>query len=110
ARIDRHLAGYVDAGKLPCAQFVLARGNQVVHQTVLGLQDRERGVPLREDTVYRIYSMTKPVTSVALMTLVEEGLIALDDPVAKHIPAWANLGVYAAGVGPHLTTPVARPM
>jgi CubicO group peptidase (beta-lactamase class C family) len=110
ARIDRHLKGYVDAGKLPCAQFVLARQGQVVHQTLVGQQDPERGAALADDTVYRIYSMTKPVTCVALMTLVEEGLIALDDPVAKHIPAWKDLGVFSAGTGPYLTTPPTRPM
>ncbi|WP_374470796.1 serine hydrolase domain-containing protein [Phenylobacterium sp.] len=110
ARIDRHLKRYVDEGRLPMAQFVLARQGQVVHQTVLGQQDPERGVALAEDTVFRIYSMTKPVTSVALMMLVEEGLIALDDPVAKHIPAWKDLGVFSAGAGPYLTTPPARPM
>ncbi|MCP5810434.1 beta-lactamase family protein, partial [Klebsiella pneumoniae] len=65
----------------------------------------------RDDTVFRIYSMTKPVTSVALMQLVEEGLIALDDPVAKHIPEWRNLGVFSAGVTPgFLTTSPSRPM
>jgi CubicO group peptidase (beta-lactamase class C family) len=110
ARIDRRLKGYVDAGKLPCAQFVLARQGQVVHQTLVGQQDPERGVALKDDTVFRIYSMTKPITCVALMTLVEEGLIALDDPVAKHIPAWKDLGVFSAGTGPYLTTPPARPM
>jgi CubicO group peptidase (beta-lactamase class C family) len=111
ARIDRHLQEkYVGPGKLPCAQFVLARRGQVVHQTLLGQQDPERGVALRDDTVFRIYSMTKPVTSVALMQLVEEGLVALDDPVAKHIPKWKDLGVFSAGVGPYLTTPPARPM
>jgi CubicO group peptidase (beta-lactamase class C family) len=111
ARIDRFLQEkYVGPGRLPCAQFVLARRGEVVHQTVLGQQDPERGVALRDDTVFRIYSMTKPITSVALMTLVEEGLIALDDPVAKHIPEWKDLGVFAAGTGPYLTTPPARPM
>jgi len=111
AKIDRFLEDrYVGPGKLPCAQFVLARQGQVVHQSVLGFQDPERGVALRDDTVFRIYSMTKPVTSVALMSLVEEGLIALDDPVARHIPEFADLGVFAAGVGPYLTTPPARPM
>jgi CubicO group peptidase (beta-lactamase class C family) len=54
--------------------------------------------------------MSKPITAVALMMLVEEGLIALEDPVSKHIPSWANLGVYSAGVGPYLSTPPARPM
>lgn len=111
-RIDRFLADkYVGPGRLPCAQFLLARDGEVVHQSVLGQQDPERGVALAEDTVFRIYSMTKPVTSVALMMLVEEGLIALDDPVAKHIPEWANLGVFSAGMEPvFLTTPPARPM
>ncbi|HEV2532741.1 serine hydrolase domain-containing protein [Phenylobacterium sp.] len=82
----------------------------MVHQTVLGQQDPERGVPLADDTVYRIYSMTKPIACVALMTLVEEGLIALDEPVAKYIPAWKDLGVFAAGTGPYMTTPPERPM
>lgn len=110
-RIDQFLeTKYVGPGRLPCAQFVLARGGEVVHQTILGHQDPERGVALAEDTVYRIYSMTKPVTSVALMTLVEEGLIALDDPVARHIPEWKDLAVFSAGTGPYLSTPPARPM
>ena len=111
ARIDRFLQEkYVGPGRLPCAQLLLARRGETVHQTVLGQQDPERGVPLAEDTVFRIYSMTKPVTSVALMMLVEEGLIALDDPVARHIPEWADLGVFSAGAGPFATTPTARPM
>ena len=111
ARIDRFLQDkYVGAGRMPCAQLLLARDGEVFHQTVLGHQDVERGVKLAEDTVYRLYSMTKPVACVALLTLVEEGLIALDDPVAKHIPEWANLRVFSAGVGPYLTTPPARPM
>ncbi|MBI1200511.1 MAG: serine hydrolase [Phenylobacterium sp.] len=111
-RIDRFLLEkYVGPGRLPCAQFLLARDGEVVHQTLLGQQDPERGVPIAEDTVYRIYSMTKPITSVALMTLVEEGLIALDDPVARHIPEWKDLGVFSAGLEPaFLTTPTSRPM
>lgn len=110
-RIDRFLQEkYVGPGHMPCAQFLLARNGEVIHQSVLGFQDQERGVKLAEDTVFRLYSMTKPVACVALLTLVEEGLIALDDPVAKHIPEWANLGVFSAGAGPWLTTPTARPM
>lgn len=111
ARIDRFLQEkYVGPGRLPCAHFVLARRGEVVHQTLLGQQDPERGVAIADDTVYRIYSMTKPVTSVALMQLVEEGAIALDDPVARHIPEWSDLAVFSAGTGPYLTTPCARPM
>jgi CubicO group peptidase (beta-lactamase class C family) len=111
ARIDRFLeAKYVDPGKLPGVQFLLARDGETVHETVLGNRDVERGAKLTSDTVFRIYSMTKPIAAVALMTFVEEGLIALDDPVARHIPAWKDLAVYSAGVGPYATTPVARPM
>ena len=111
ARIDRLLSEkYVGPGRMPCAQFLLARNGETVHETVLGNRDVERGTPLTADTVFRIYSMTKPVACVALMTLVEEGLIALDDPVAKHIPAWKDLGVFSAGVDPFMTTPPARPM
>ncbi|MBS0359980.1 MAG: beta-lactamase family protein [Proteobacteria bacterium] len=110
-RLERHLQSkYVGPGLIPNAQIVVARDGETVFESVLGLADVERKVPLKDDAVFRIYSMTKPVTSVALMTLVEEGLIALDDPVAKHIPAFANLAVFAAGVGPFATTPVARPM
>ncbi len=111
ARIDEHLrAKYVGAGRMPGAQFLLARDGETIHETVVGSRDVERGTALTADTVFRIYSMTKPVACVALMTLVEEGLIALDDPVARHIPAWKNLAVYSAGLGPYLTQPTARPM
>jgi CubicO group peptidase (beta-lactamase class C family) len=101
---------YLGPGRMPCAQALIAREGETIHQTVLGLADVERGTKLTDDTVFRIYSMTKPVTCVALMTLVEEGLIALDDPVSRHIPAWKDLAVYSAGLGPYLTTPPARPM
>ncbi|MGZ6049886.1 MAG: serine hydrolase domain-containing protein [Phenylobacterium sp.] len=110
-RIERHLqTKYVGPGLIPNAQVAVARDGETVYQLTLGLADVERKIALKEDAVFRIYSMTKPVTSVALMTLVEEGLIALDDPVAKYIPEFARLGVFAAGVGPFATTPVARPM
>jgi CubicO group peptidase (beta-lactamase class C family) len=111
-RIDHFLQErYVAPGRLPCAQLLLARRGELVHQSVLGQQDPERGVPLAEDTVFRIFSMTKPVTSVALMSLVEEGRIALDDPVARHIPEWAALGVFQAGVpGGFVTVAPERPM
>lgn len=101
---------YIQSGKLPCAQVQITRGGELVHETVQGLADRERGKKAERDTLYRIYSMTKPITSVAFMMLVEEGLVALDDPVSRFIPEWKNLGVFAAGVGPFMSTPAARPM
>lgn len=99
-RIDRFLAErYIDSGRLPCAQLQIARAGQLVHHTVLGKASLEDGTPLREDSIVRIYSMTKPITSVAFMMLVEQGLVALDDPVHRYIPSWRNLGVYAGGGG-----------
>ena len=89
----------------------MARRGEIAHFRALGLADAERGTPMREDTIFRIYSMTKPITSAAFMMLVEEGLVALDDPVSKYIPDWANLGVYAGGfMETFRTTPPSRPM
>ena len=112
ARIDKFLADqYVTPGKLPCALLQVARGGQLVHQSVLGHASLEGGTPLREDSIVRIYSMTKPVTSVAFMMLVEAGLVALDDPVHRFIPAWRDLGVYQSGLpGNFQTRPTAAPM
>ncbi|MDP2259421.1 MAG: serine hydrolase domain-containing protein [Caulobacter sp.] len=102
---------YIKTGKLPCAQVQVWRRGKLAVDEVLGLADRERNRPLEKDAIFRIYSMTKPVTSVAFMMLVEQGLVALDDPVAKFIPEWANLGVFAAGTDAGwATTPPARPM
>jgi CubicO group peptidase (beta-lactamase class C family) len=112
ARIDRFItAKYLDTGKLPCAQTLVWRRGELVHASALGKADVERGTPLREDAIFRIYSMTKPVTSVAFMMLVEEGLVALDDPVHRYIPEWRGLGVYQAGVdGVYQTKKTDAPM
>ena len=99
SRLDHFLkTRYVDTGKLAGTLTLVARKGEVVHRSALGLMDRERGKPMTEDTIFRIYSMTKPITSVAFMMLVEEGLVALDDPVHRLIPAWRDLGVFVAGV------------
>jgi CubicO group peptidase (beta-lactamase class C family) len=74
--------------------------------------DLERGTPMRPDAIFRIYSMTKPITSVALLMLLEEGKIALDDPVSRYIPGFAKLGVFAGGnlANGFLSAPATRPM
>jgi CubicO group peptidase (beta-lactamase class C family) len=90
-------AKYIDAGKLKGALILVARRGEIAHLRAMGLADAERAKPLREDTIFRIYSMTKPITSAAFMMLVEEGLVALDDPVSRFIPEWKNLGVYDGG-------------
>ena len=97
-RVDRFLnTHYIESGKLPHALLQVMRNGQLVHQSVLGKASLETGAPLTEDSIVRIYSMTKPLTSVAFMMLVEQGLVALDDPVHRFIPAWRDLGVYVAG-------------
>jgi len=109
---------YVDGGYLPGMLTYVWRKGQLVHTGMCGHMDIERGKPMREDAIFRIYSMTKPITAVALMMLVEEGLIGLDDTVHSHIPQWKNLGVYASGMPSLLTdappsfitTPTLRPM
>lgn len=112
ARIDRFLAErYVEPRRLPFTVVLVARDGRVVHRSVLGEASPARGIAAREDTLVRIYSMTKPVTTVALLMLVEEGQIALDDPVARWIPSWERLRVFAGG-GPERfeTVPLATPL
>jgi CubicO group peptidase (beta-lactamase class C family) len=97
-RIDRLLQErYIDSGRLPCAQVLIARRGAIAHYSTLGRMDVERQRPATENTIFRIYSMTKPLTSVAFMMLVEEGKVALDDPVHRFIPQWRDLGVYDGG-------------
>src|ERR1700734_2905422 len=111
-RLDDHLKQrYVNAGRFPGTQLLVYRRGKVVHSAVQGFADIERKAPVRDDTIFRIYSMTKPITSIAFMMLVEEGRVALDEPVHKYIPEWKNLGVFQAGVWPaFLTRPTSRPM
>ncbi len=105
ARIDRHLQQrYVDQKKIAGALTLVARRGAVAHLSPLGMMDLERGKPTAEDTIFRIYSMTKPITSVALMALYEQGYFQLNDPVHKFIPEWRNLGVFEAGSYPQFAT------
>src|SRR6201993_2180372 len=111
-RVDQHLKQrYIDAGRFPGTQLTVYRRGKVVHGAVQGFADVERKVPMKDDTIFRIYSMTKPITSVAFMMLFEEGRVALDEPVHKYIPEWKNLGVFQAGTAPaFLTRAPSRPM
>ena len=109
--LDTHFQKYIDAGTLPGALTAVYHRGQLAHWRTQGLADRERNVPVRDDTIFRIYSMTKPIASVALMQLYERGLVQLDDAVHKYIPAWEKLRVYQSGVVPNfVTTPCVRPM
>ena len=102
---------YIFSGKLPMADVLVARDGEPVYRATLG-NARADGAPLQPDAIFRIASMTKPVTSIAFMQLVEEGKVALDDPVARVIPEFANLGVYNGGGGaaPFLPTKPCAPM
>jgi len=110
--IDRFIQQkYLDTGKLPCALTLIERNGQIAHSSALGHMDVERKRPLQEDTIFRIYSMTKPLTSLALMMLVEEGRVSLDDPVHRYIPQWRDLGVYEGGfIGGFRTKRTSAPM
>ncbi len=112
ARVGEHLRGqYLAPGKLPGSITLVARHGQVCLLDVAGQRDLERGTPMTADTIFRIYSMSKPITSVALMTLFERGLFALDDPVHRYIPSWRQLAVRKAGAFPLFeTVPCERPM
>jgi CubicO group peptidase (beta-lactamase class C family) len=111
-RIEDHLKRrYIDAGRFPGTQLLVYRRGQIVHSTVQGFADIERKAPVKADTIFRIYSMTKPIASVAFMMLFEEGRVALDEPVHKYIPQWKDLGVFQGGTAlTFKTRPPARPM
>jgi CubicO group peptidase (beta-lactamase class C family) len=112
ARIDRHLLEhYVGPGKIAGCLAWVARRGEVVHRAALGSRDLARGLPMTDDTVFRIYSMTKPIVSVALMALFEEGRFALSDPVHRFLPGWREPGVYVQGRHPAFQTrPAERAM
>lgn len=97
ARIGRHFQRYVDDGRLPGWLVTVSRHGKLAHVASAGSRDVEAGQPVTNDTLWRIYSMTKPVTSVAAMMLYEEGAFELRDPVSKFIPSFADVRVYVGG-------------
>lgn len=97
-RLEKGMQQYIDDKQLAGMVTVLARHGRVVQQKAYGVQDVASNTPMKNDTIVRIYSMTKPVTGVALMMLYEEGKFRLTDPIARHIPEFKDLKVFA-GVG-----------
>jgi len=96
--LDRVLReDYVERGEVPNAMVQVWRHGELAHQGMWGHADIEQGTPIRDDSIFRIYSMTKPITGVAILMLMEQGRLDLDDDVARFIPAFAKLGVYEAG-------------
>ena len=111
SRITEHLRrNFVDPRKIAGCQTLVARHGTVAHFESLGFADLESVTPLGDDAIFRYYSMTKPITSVALMTLYERGLFQLNDPVAKFIPSWHHQ-VWVSGSGENMVLePPARAM
>jgi CubicO group peptidase (beta-lactamase class C family) len=97
ARISGWMKSWVDSGKLPGLLVAVMRRGEVAFAETYGKADVERNKPVRPDTIYRIYSMTKPLTSTAIMMLYEEGRFQLDDPISRFIPAFANPRVCIGG-------------
>ncbi|MEV6025233.1 serine hydrolase domain-containing protein [Streptomyces sp. NPDC052036] len=111
ARLDQHFAHQVDAGRLPGFLVAVSRHGRTAHLTLYGHRDVREGLPVETDTLWRMYSMTKPVTSVAALILMEEGRFGLDTPVADFLPAFAEPRVHVDGSGADLRTrPAERPI
>ncbi|MDH3693942.1 MAG: beta-lactamase family protein [Gammaproteobacteria bacterium] len=99
---------YVDTGKLAGALTLVARHGEIVCLESCGQRDMENNLPVTEDTIFRIYSMTKPITSVAIMMLYEDGHFQLNDPICEFIPEFKNMRVYNGGEGDAIRTEAAE--
>ncbi|MET7418503.1 serine hydrolase domain-containing protein [Dactylosporangium sp. NPDC005555] len=109
--LDAHLARYVDDGRLAGWQLVVSRDGRVAHASTYGRRDMEAGLPVEADTLWRIYSMSKPITSVAAMMLWEEGRFELTDPISRWLPEFSQPQVYDRGsAGAPFTVPAAEPI
>jgi CubicO group peptidase (beta-lactamase class C family) len=110
-RLDRRLARWVDDGQLPGFLVTVSRHGRLAHVGRYGSRDVENGRPVEEDTRWRVFSMTKPVTSVAAMALYEEGAFELGDPITRWLPEFAETRVYVAGSAQRpVTQPQAEPI
>ncbi|MGH9172031.1 MAG: serine hydrolase domain-containing protein [Acidimicrobiales bacterium] len=97
SRVDRHFEKYVDDGRLTGWLLAISRHGRIAHVSKYGLANAETKSPVEDDTIWRIYSMTKPITSVAAMMLYENGLLELTDPVSRYIPSFAGARVWVGG-------------
>src|SRR5579872_1465503 len=111
-RITEHLErSYIVPGKIAGCQVAVARHGHLAYFRSLGSMDLERGKGMRDDAIFRLYSMTKPITSVALMTLYERGYFQLNDPVSRFFPSWKDHRVWVSGEGASMVTEApARPV
>lgn len=104
-RITDHIErNYIGPKKIMGAQVAVARHGHMAYQKSFGSMDLERNKPMADDAIFRIYSMTKPITSIALMTLYEKGYFQLNDPVSRYVPSWKNHKVWVSGEGEAMVT------
>ena len=104
-RITDHIErNYIRPGKIAGCQVAVARHGHSAYFKSFGQMDLERAKPMADDAIFRIYSMTKPITSVALMTLYERGYFQLNDPVSRFVPSWKNHRVWVSGEGADMVT------
>jgi CubicO group peptidase (beta-lactamase class C family) len=104
--LDRLVANHI----VPGANVLILRQGLEAYYHAAGMQDLAAGKPIQRDTIFRIFSMTKPVTAAAVMVLVDEGKLSLEDPVSRYVPEFADLRVYAGRKGDVIETTPARPM
>lgn len=110
-RLTRELEGLVTEGIMPGAVTLIVDDDEVVASSVVGVRDVAAGEPMTEDTIFRLYSMSKPITSVAIMMLVEEGKLTLDQAAHTVLPELADMRVYQSGADDDMVTvPASRPM
>lgn len=111
ARIPKAMQTFVDRGDLAGTLTLLARHGQVFHCATTGLMDIASQRPMQTDGIFRIYSMTKPITVIAVLMLMEEGHFLLDDPITNWMPEFADMRVYVGGTGSDIfTTDLERPI
>ena len=104
-RIADHIErNYIASQKIMGCQVAVARHGHLAYQKSFGSMDLERNKPMADDAIFRIYSMTKPITSIALMTLYEKGHFQLNDPISRYVPSWKNHRVWVSGEGEEMVT------
>lgn len=103
-RIGESMRSLIDSNKIPGTVTLVARKGKVVHFEANGSRDIERDQPMKKDTIFRIYSQSKPVTGAALMMLFEEGKFLLTDKIAKYLPEFKNMQVFTKGKGGRIET------
>jgi CubicO group peptidase (beta-lactamase class C family) len=111
ASLDADLRCLTDQGKIPGAVVLIAKNGRLIYHSSIGFQDLRTRVPMTQDTIFRLYSMSKPITSVGIMMLMEEGKLALEDPLYRFAPEFKNARVYVSGDVDHMVTePLHRPI